>query len=69
MTDLNPIYQHIIGKCLTDAAFKQQFIADPVATLRAERFNVPEGVKVIVVENPVGEITFRHPGTGDRLDG
>ena len=61
MTAPNPLYQHIIGKCLADAAFKQWFIADPVAALKAEGFTVPDGVKVNVVENTATEITFVIP--------
>jgi len=58
MTDPNPLYQQIISKCLTDAAFKQLFMADLVATLKAEGFTMPDGVKVNVIENTATEITF-----------
>jgi hypothetical protein len=42
MTDPNPLYQQIISKCLADAAFRQRYVADPVATLKAD-FTVPDG--------------------------
>jgi hypothetical protein len=61
MTAPNPLCQHIIGKCLADASFKQQFIANPAAMLRAEGFTLPNGIKVNVVENTATEITFVIP--------
>jgi len=61
MTDSNSLYQQIISKCLADAAFKQQFIADPVAAIKAEGLTLPDGVKVNVVENTATEITFVIP--------
>ena len=61
MTDPNLLDHRIISKCLADTAFKQRFMADPVATLKAEGFTVPDGVKVNVVENTATEITFVIP--------
>lgn len=41
----------MIAKCWSDDSFKQQLLADPVATLKAEGFEFPAGVSVKVLEN------------------
>ena len=41
----------MIAKCWSDDSFKQQLLADPVATLKAEGVELPAGVSVKVLEN------------------
>jgi hypothetical protein len=41
----------IIAKCWADEGFKQKLSAKPVATLKAEGVDVPDGVSVKVLEN------------------
>ena len=40
----------VVAKAWSDAAFKQRLLAGPVAVLRAEGVDVPEGRQVRVVE-------------------
>lgn len=66
--------QQLIAQCQTDASFKQRFMADPVAVLKATGVPVPEGVKINVVENTAQEITLVIPApasdvTDDALAG
>ncbi len=51
MNDHAKQYQQLIAKCWDDEAFKQRLLADPAGTLKAEGIEVPEGVRVQVVEN------------------
>jgi len=51
----------IIAKCWADEGFKQQLMADPVGTLKAEGIEVPEGMSVTVVENTATSITVVIP--------
>ena len=41
----------IIAKCWADDSFKQQLLAEPMATLKAEGIELPEGLAVKVLEN------------------
>jgi hypothetical protein len=41
----------IIAKCWSDESFKQQFLADPAATLKAEGITLPDGLSVKALEN------------------
>jgi hypothetical protein len=40
-----------IAKAWRDPAFKAELIANPVAALKAEGINVPDGVRVVVADN------------------
>ena len=40
--------QRVITKCWEDEAFKEQLLADPAATLRAQGVQIPEGMTVNV---------------------
>ena len=51
----------IIAKCWADEAFKKQLIADPVAMLKAEGVELPEGISVTVVEDTATSITVVIP--------
>lgn len=51
MNDQAKQYEQIIAKCWADESFKQQLMADPAGTLKAEGIEVPAGVRVQVVEN------------------
>jgi hypothetical protein len=41
----------IVAKCWADDSFKQQLLAEPMATLKAEGVELPEGLAVQVLEN------------------
>src|SRR6476620_4138289 len=41
----------LIAKCWSDESFKQKFMADPAATLKAEGITVPAGVSIKAVED------------------
>ncbi|MDD2923574.1 NHLP leader peptide family RiPP precursor [Rhodoferax sp.] len=41
----------LIAKAWADEAFKQRLMADPVAVLRAEGLELPDGLSVKVLEN------------------
>ena len=43
--------QQIIAKCWSDESFKQELLADPAATLKAEGVELPAGLTVKAVEN------------------
>ena len=51
MNDQSQQYQQLIAKCWADKAFKQRLLANPAETLKSEGVEVPEGVRVQVVEN------------------
>ena len=51
----------IIAKCWADESFKQQLMADPVGTLKAEGIELPEGMSVTVVEDTETSITVVIP--------
>jgi len=61
MTHYDKQYQQLIAKCWADEAFKQRLLADPAGTLKAEGIEVPEGVRVQVVENTAHVITLVIP--------
>ena len=54
-------YEKIISKCWADPIFKQQLMADPAGTLKAEGIELPEGLKVNAVENNAEQFTFVIP--------
>jgi len=41
----------LIAKCWADEGFKAKLLADPMATLKAEGAELPEGVEIKAVEN------------------
>lgn len=41
----------LVAKAWADEAFKQQLLADPMATLKAEGLELPAGLTVKVLEN------------------
>lgn len=51
MTDNAKPFRKIIAKCWADETFRQQLLADPAATLKAEGVPVPDGVSVTVLED------------------
>jgi len=61
MNDQSKQYQQLIVKCWADEAFKQRLLADPAGTLNAEGIEVPEGVRVHVVENTAHVFTLVIP--------
>ncbi|EIC22732.1 NHLP leader peptide family RiPP precursor [Thiorhodovibrio frisius] len=51
MNDQAKQYQQLINKCWADEAFKQRLLANPAKTLKDEGGEVPEGIRIQVVEN------------------
>jgi hypothetical protein len=49
--DVNKQWSQVVAKAWTDASFKKQLLADPVAALKASGLDVPRGLQVKVVEN------------------
>jgi len=41
----------LVAKCWADEGFKQQLLADPVATLKVQGLALPAGQQVKVLEN------------------
>jgi len=41
----------LIAKCWADESFKQKLLADPMATLKAEGVELPDGLSLVAVEN------------------
>jgi len=41
----------IFAKCWADESFKQQLLAEPIATLKAAGSVIPEGLSIKVLEN------------------
>jgi len=57
----------LVAKCWEDEGFKQQLMADPVATLRAQGVELPPGMKIQVVENTDQAFTLVIPPKPDDL--
>lgn len=49
--NMNQKMHQILARCWTDAAFKAQLLADPVAVLTAQGFDLPEGLQIRVLED------------------
>lgn len=49
--DKNNKMNALMAKAAADASFKAQLIENPVATLKAEEIDVPEGLEIRVLEN------------------
>jgi hypothetical protein len=67
-------YEKVSAKCWANPAFKEQLLADPAGTLKAEGVELPEGLKVSAVEDSAGQFTFVIPAqhaelTDDMLEG
>ena len=61
--DENPLSE-VVVKALPEDAFKEQLIADPHATLAAEGIDVPEGMRLKVVEDTESVRHLVMPATG-----
>jgi len=53
--------QTLFARCWKDEKFKKRFMTEPAKVLVEEGFDVPEGVKVRVVENKPGEMNLVLP--------
>ena len=51
----------IVAKCWADDSFKQQILAEPMATLKAEGVHLPEGMSITVLENTANIFHFVIP--------
>jgi len=60
----------VIAKALQDEAFKQQLIADPAGTLKAEGVEIPAGItlKVVADTAEVRHLVLPAVGKGDLSD-
>ncbi|EIC21485.1 TOMM propeptide domain protein [Thiorhodovibrio frisius] len=61
MNDQSNQYQQLIAKCWADEAFKHRLLDNPAETLKAEGMELPEGVRVQVVENTAQAFTLVIP--------
>ncbi len=61
MNDQTMQYQQLIAKAWADEGFKQQLLSDPVAAMKAEGIDVPDGVTFNAVEDTVGQRTLVIP--------
>lgn len=66
MTDQEKLLSQISARCWSDPAFKQQLLSDPYGTLKSEGVNVPEGMRINVVENT--EMVFNFVITAKQID-
>ncbi len=48
-------------ECAHDQAFRQEFIKDPAAVLKARGIDIPEGLKIDVVEDTPDKYTITLP--------
>jgi hypothetical protein len=64
MADVSDPYAAAMAQAVSDAAFRQLLIADPVATMRAAGMAVPKGVTVKVVENTDALVHLVLPAVG-----
>jgi len=61
MNDQANHYQQLIAKCWADEDFKRKLMANPAETLKAEGMELPEGMRVQVVENTAQDFTLVIP--------
>ena len=57
----------LLAKAQADEVFREQLLADPVETLRAEGVNIPPGIKVKVLENSADLIHIVLPAKQEAL--
>jgi hypothetical protein len=62
---LNTLEQ-IVSKAISDASFRRRLLSSPAEVLAQEGIELPEGVKVRVVESTGKEIWVVLPGEGQR---
>ena len=55
------LFSKIVAKAWADEDFKRHLLDHPVETLRAEGANVPDGVRVRIVENTTDDVTLVLP--------
>ena len=53
--------QALFARCWKDQNFKKRFVNEPAAVLAEEGFDVPEGIKVKIVENTPGVLNIVLP--------
>jgi hypothetical protein len=51
----------VFERCWKDETFKKRFVSEPDKVLDEEGFEVPEGIKVKVIENAPGEMNIVLP--------
>jgi hypothetical protein len=59
----------IVAKCWADDSFKQQLLAEPMATLKAEGVELPEGLAVNVLQNTTNTFNLVIPVKPTELSG
>ena len=65
--EMNKKMSKVIAKAWSDAGFKARLLANPAQTLQAEGIEIPDGVKVNIVENTTEQYYFVIPKKGDEL--
>ena len=57
----------IVAKCWADDSFKQQLLAEPTATLKAEGVHLPEGTTIVVSDDTENTYHFVIPAKPTEL--
>ena len=55
MNDMNKLWAKVVAKAWGDAEYKQRLISDPIAVLRSENVEIPDYVKIRVLEEAPNE--------------
>ena len=65
--EMNKKRGKVIAKAWSDADFKARLLANPAQTLQAEGIEIPDGVKVNIVENTTEQFYFVIPNRSGEL--
>lgn len=60
--------QELFGRCWKDEAFKKRFMSEPAAVLDEEGFDVPEGIKIKVIENTPNQMNIVLPANPESAE-
>jgi hypothetical protein len=60
--------QELFARCWKDEAFRKRFKSEPAAVLDEEGFDVPEGIKVKVIENSPNEMNIVLPANPESME-
>jgi len=65
--EMRKLLRKLLAKAWADAKFKARLIADPASVLRTEGMEVPEGMKIHVVENTDDRLYLVIPRSPEEL--
>jgi len=60
--------QQLFTRCWKDEAFKKRFVSEPGKVLDEEGFDVPEGLKIKVIENSPNEMNIVLPANPESAE-